>query len=198
MRAADAAAALDVWHRAWLDAYARPGGTTRRRIEELWAKRPGAEELARAAERSRPGGDDAHLVAVLDGVVVGLAVARRGPGPQRLGALYVDAPQRGRGAGAGLMAALDSFFDPHRPVELGAAAFNDGAMRFYARHGFEEVPGAQGLHDGLIPEVMMRRPAGRAGARGANADAAAHLRALDRSRGATREDILDELRRSRR
>ena len=198
MRAADAAAALDVWRRARLDACARPGGTTRRRIEELREELPGAEELARAAERSRPGGDDAHLVAVLDGVVVGLAVARRGPGPQRLEALYVDAPQRGRGAGTGLMAALDSFFDPHRPVELGVAAFNDGAMRFYARHGFEEVPGAQGLHDGVIPGATMRRTAGRAGARGANADAVARLRALDRSRGAAREDILDELRRSRR
>ena len=71
----------------------------------------------------------------------------------------------------------------------------------YARDVPEDVVDAlkeRAAARGMSMSAYVVEELSRIAARPTNADIVARLRALDRSRGATREDILDELRRSRR
>ena len=71
----------------------------------------------------------------------------------------------------------------------------------YARDVPEDVVDAlkeRAAARGMSMSAYVVEELSRVVARPTNADIVARLRALDRSRGATREDILDELRRSRR
>lgn len=71
----------------------------------------------------------------------------------------------------------------------------------YARDVPEDVVDAlkeRAAARGMSVSAYVVEELSRVVARPTNADIVARLRALDRSRGATREDILDELRRSRR
>lgn len=68
-------------------------------------------------------------------------------------ALFVAEAARGRGAGSALLAAAKA----RRPERLSLWTFvaNTGARRFYARHGFAEVGGAEGENDEGLPDVML-------------------------------------------
>ena len=71
----------------------------------------------------------------------------------------------------------------------------------YARDVPEDVVDAlkeRAAARGMSMSAYVVEELSRIAARPTNADIVARLRALDRSRGATREDILDELQRSRR
>ena len=170
MRAKDAEQVTRVWHGAWLDAYVRPGGVPAQWVDTYWEDRLTPRGVARLAERAERSGragitggggrELSYLVAEAAGQVVAIAVAESPQtGGQYLHALYVEAGSRRLGAGTALLGAVLESMDPSRPVELGVAAFNDGARRFYRRHGFHEVPGSQRLYEGVLPEITMRREA---------------------------------------
>ncbi|MBO3725549.1 GNAT family N-acetyltransferase [Actinomyces bowdenii] len=172
MRAPDAGPVTRVWHASWMDTYVRPGGISAQDAQARWARRLSAEGIARLAgqiEEARASTGLIHLVAERGQEMVGLAIAEQPPaGEQHLRVMYVTAQSRSQGVGAALMRAVLEWADATRPIELGVAAFNTAAQRFYARHGFVLVPGSRRLHDGIIPEVTMRRaPGGAPGRDGA-------------------------------
>lgn len=114
--------------------------------------------------------DDAHfLVAQRDGVVVGyLHYDSVGPEPE-LHRIYVAPGQFGGGIGGLLLRELHERLDPGTSYILMVLAANEGAMRFYERHGFvrdREVDGVEHyrLHMGVthpsdtpaVPALIMR------------------------------------------
>ncbi|BDA65585.1 hypothetical protein MANAM107_24190 [Actinomyces capricornis] len=170
MRPQDAEPVTRVWHASWLDTYVRPEGISAQDAQARWAPRLTVEGIARLAgqiERSRADAGLIYLVAEMGQEVVGLAIAEQPPaGDQYLQVMYVAARARCHGVGAALMRAVLEWADATRPIELGVAAFNTAAQRFYTRHGFALVPGSHRLYDGVIPEVVMRRAPGGAPGRG--------------------------------
>jgi len=113
--------------------------------EEVWRKRLGAE--------GTPPGTDLHLVAALDGEVVGSAgIMAAGLSPRRLHArtlgISVAVGQHRRGVGSALMAALCDAADRWlnvRRIELTVFTDNVAAQALYRRFGFVE----EGLHRGF-------------------------------------------------
>jgi ribosomal-protein-alanine N-acetyltransferase len=89
-------------------------------------------------------------VAVTDAGVSGLALVR----PRFLVGDYLElfavaAAVRGRGLGAVLLAHLESVtFARGRNLFVCVSDFNDGARRFYARHGY--------AHVGTLPDLLVR------------------------------------------
>ena len=78
-------------------------------------------------------------------------------GVQHVGSLYVDKEWHGKGVGGQLMQKVIDFFDPSKPIQLEVAAYNQRAIAFYEKWGFEIVPGSEKLLDEVIPEVTMIR-----------------------------------------
>jgi ribosomal protein S18 acetylase RimI-like enzyme len=90
------------------------------------------------------------LVLVADGGVAGLALVR----PRFLAGDYLElfavaAAARGRGLGAALLAHLESVvFARARNLFVCVSDFNDGARRFYSRHGY--------VHVGTLPDLLVQ------------------------------------------
>jgi len=90
------------------------------------------------------------FVPVADGRVAGVALVR----PRFLAGDYLElfavaAAARGRGLGAALLAHLESVvFARARNFFVCVSDFNEGARRFYARHGYVQV--------GALPDLLIR------------------------------------------
>lgn len=111
--------------------------------EEQWKQRL-TDNLAPARSQ------DLHLVALLDGRVVGSGgLMLASPSPRRRHVMHLGMavlPEaQGRGVGGALMSALLDYADHWAHVlrvELGVFVDNERAIRLYQRHGFE-IEGCQ-------------------------------------------------------
>jgi len=90
------------------------------------------------------------LVLVADGAVSGLALVRRNfLAGDYLELFAVAAGVRGRGLGAVLLGHLESMvFARARNFFVCVSDFNEGARRFYTRHGY--------AHVGTLPDLLVR------------------------------------------
>ena len=88
------------------------------------------------------------------GVVAVRAPWLRGP---YLELLAVLPEHQGRGIGAAVLRWLEAEAAPARNLWVMVSAFNEGARRFYARHGFVEVGTVPGLVREGFDEVLMRK-----------------------------------------
>jgi GNAT superfamily N-acetyltransferase len=98
----------------------------------------------------------------VDGQCAGVVAVRspwlRGP---YLELLAVLPGHQGRGIGAAVLRWLEAQAEPARNLWVVVSAFNEGARRFYARHGFAEVGAVPGLVREGFDEILMRRVVGR-------------------------------------
>lgn len=132
--------------------FAEDGGLRDAYLDVDWPAREGHRYYG-AVLNTR---DAACWVAVQDGRPVGYLVARvNGPYPTRpikvaeLESVFVESDQRGRGVGAGLVAAFTRWAagaGAHR-MAVTAYASNERAIAFYRRHGFE--PKSLSLESGI-------------------------------------------------
>ena len=90
------------------------------------------------------------VVMVADGAVSGLALVRRNfLAGDYLELFAVAAAVRGRGLGAALLTHLETMvFARARNFFVCVSDFNEGARRFYARHGY--------AHVGTLPDLLVR------------------------------------------
>ena len=162
---ADAEAVARVRKESWLATY--PNEELGIAREQIAAKDFDSDEAIEQIRgwltREHPG--QRVWVAQADGAVVGFCAAMRGDSEHRIGATYVLPGYQSRGAGQRLLGAALAWLGHQRPVTLEVASYNDGAIRFYERHGFRRTGHAAeslvaALPDGTrIPEIEMVRPA---------------------------------------
>ncbi|MFC9265182.1 GNAT family N-acetyltransferase [Streptomyces hydrogenans] len=88
--------------------------------------------------------------------IVGVLCGRRGE-EVTLGPMYLLNHVRGRGLGDRLMAEFLDWAGGAR-MRLWVTEYNEGAVRFYRRHGFETT-GDRELWQGRLPNVRMTREA---------------------------------------
>ena len=167
---ADAAAVRSVQAQTWLATYPNAElGITREGLRRFLEGESG-ERVAVRVERTRQrieahlaaSADGCDFVPVLDGEIVGFTAPFVEPGGRRrVGALYVLPSAQGSGLGHRLLARNLAWHGEDRDVYLAVAAYNERALRFYARHGFvlTGLPGHDELAiDGVVmPELEMVR-----------------------------------------
>ena len=89
--------------------------------------------------------------------VVGVVHVAKTPEKQHLHALYIAKEYYGSGLAQRLMEIGLAWADPHRPIDLQVATYNERAKAFYRKYGFEEVPGTEEKFAETIPVVTMER-----------------------------------------
>ncbi|MFD0273060.1 GNAT family N-acetyltransferase [Kitasatospora sp. NPDC127111] len=146
-----------LWREARLAALTEAPHAFRARLSD-WAH--GGERQWRARLATA---EACHLVALLDGRVVGLAGGVPGPdGTAQLRSVWVGPEVRGRGVGDRLVAAVEAWARRSGATTLTLAVLpgNDAALALYRRHGFVAAD-APGLRpDGATGERVMAKPLG--------------------------------------
>ncbi len=96
-------------------------------------------------------------VALFEGAVVGfVAISRQGPHGW-IDHLYLDPTAVGVGVGSLLLSRAKHLLGS--PIRLYTFQQNDGARRFYRRHGFREIELSDGaLNEEKTPDVLLELP----------------------------------------
>ncbi|GCE02282.1 GNAT family N-acetyltransferase [Embleya hyalina] len=145
--------------RAWLQTYPNP----ELGIDEYWIREhrgssATAEGIARWRKfvEARNRQPDLLFCRVVrsDTGIVGVLCGRRGE-MVTLGPMYLLSHVQGRGLGARMMTEFLTWAGA-APVCLWVTEYNDDAIRFYRRHGFE-ITGERELWRGRLPNLRMTR-----------------------------------------
>lgn len=141
---ADEAAGIDeAWIREHLKMYGEPNSEVRRKnLREAEADPRSALYLT---------------VKNPEGRIVGFLHGTRTAEQARLEALYLIEEARGSGVGDDLMQRQLEFAGD-LPIRLEVLSYNDRAIRFYEKYGFQKVPGSEGFHNEKLPVFAMERP----------------------------------------
>lgn len=146
--------------RSWLETYPSPeNGVSYEWVKQRTDSWRTLEKMKESEQFfSKVLADDTqfHRVATLNGEVVGFVhISTKEDGTKELEAIYTDPSTFGSGLGGELMRAADEWIGGCQ-VSLGVASYNDRAIRFYEKHGFEVV-GSAGKYANKIPIVKMVR-----------------------------------------
>lgn len=130
----------EVFYRTWLSTYPNEEfRITVSDIEDRFKDRNSPERLERRREDIVHLGESRKFLVALDGGrVVGVARALRGETENRLSAIYVLPEYQGRGIGTRLWSAIREVFDPSKDILVGVATYNQHAIDFYTKLGFED------------------------------------------------------------
>jgi len=147
----------------WLDTY--PNEAAGVSLEWVKSRAEGwltPEALESSRERVTPILDDpVHqplYVAKLDDRIIGMVHATNlEETGQHLDALYVDKNYHGQGIAQQLVDQVFTHFDLSQPVILGVVSYNQRAIRFYEKNGFEVIPGSEHLFRDVMPSINMIR-----------------------------------------
>ena len=142
----------------WLATYQNDEiGITSEMIEERFRD---AEGRVHKWRESIEGGQSKIWLVKADDVAVGFCAVKKGENNNRLAAIYVDPNQQGRGVGGRLIEQALQYLGRDKDIILDVVSYNDGAIGFYSKYGFEvmgEVPDEDLLKIGNIklPEKRM-------------------------------------------
>ncbi len=167
--AKDAEAVSELLRQTWLATYPNAdAGITK---EEIILRTDGenGERIPQNIEnwRKRIETDDgsvAVFVARIDGNVVGMTAPCIIEGKRRIGAMYVHPEIQGKGIGSQLMDKALEWHGDQEDIYLLVASYNQKAIDFYRRYGFEQTDAAV-IDEGdvygntHIPEIEMIRKA---------------------------------------
>jgi GNAT superfamily N-acetyltransferase len=159
---ADVPAILKMHAQSWLDTYPNEAaGVTREWIKQRtdqWFSEESIEKRRDLIRRVKGNRDALYQVAVTEqGEIIGIIAPFRNETSQRVGAIYVDKAYQGTGLAQRLMDTIIDWADPHRPIELEVASYNERAKTFYRKYRFEEIPDSEHKVKEVIPVVTMIR-----------------------------------------
>jgi len=159
---ADVPAVLAMHAQSWLDTYPNEAaGITYEWVEKKlgrWSSEESIEKRRDTIRKCKGNPDALYRVAVSNqGEIVGIIAPFRNEATQRVGAIYVAKAYQGTGLAQKLMDQIIAWADPHRPLELEVASYNERAKAFYRKYGFEEVTDSEHVVHEMIPVVTMIR-----------------------------------------
>ncbi|HEU4715447.1 MAG TPA: GNAT family N-acetyltransferase [Candidatus Saccharimonadales bacterium] len=159
---ADDLLALRTTHgQSWRDTYPNEAeGVSREWVEARtagWITPEGIENSKEHVKDIYGHPNHLHKIAVEGDKVVGVVHVAKTPEKQHLHALYIAKEYYGSGLAQRLMEIGLAWADPHRPIDLQVATYNERAKAFYRKYGFEEVPGTEEKFAETIPVVTMER-----------------------------------------
>ena len=126
--------------------------------EQLAHNRRIVEISGPTAVAAADSGDQHFIAALVEGALAGFVIATvHGPGNHELDWLMVHPDFHGSEVSRALMLAGMDWLGTERPMWLNVIQYNERAIRFYRRFGFE-IAGS-GAPDRAIPQFIMKRPA---------------------------------------
>lgn len=153
-----------VLYEAWLATYPNEeAGITADDIEDSYKDRLSPERIEKGKERLRNiPENERRLVAKADGRVIGVSRVIREEGYNKLQTLYVLPGYQSRGVGTALWNEGKRFLDPAKDTLLEVATYNENAISFYRKLGFEDT--GKRITDerfrmksgNIVPEMEMR------------------------------------------
>ena len=161
-RESDAEAVIAMHDQSWLDTYPNDAaGVSHEWVKERVGKWRDPEKLEARRERIRQSGQGKDMIYRIaedeSGKVVGLISPYRNQETQRVGAIYVEKQYHGMGLAQKLMDEIIAWADPHRPLELEVASYNERAKAFYRKYNFKEIEHSEHAVHEVIPVITMIR-----------------------------------------
>lgn len=159
---ADVPAIVSMHAQSWRDTYPHAESG----ISDEWVKAQtdnwfSDEEMEKRRDiirRCKGNPNAMYLVAENEqGEIIGFVAPFRNESIQRVGAVYIAKAYQGKGLAQVLMDKIIDWADPHIPLELTVATYNERAKAFYRKYGFEEVSGSQRIVHEKLPIVAMIR-----------------------------------------
>lgn len=163
----DAEIICDIRDRAWIDAYPNPElGITARDIE-INAKGLRGEFVPKRIawfkdKLAKNDGNWICFVAQINNVARGFVVAStEDDGKKFINSIYIEPTLQGKGLGTMLMKKALDWLDGDEPIYLEVLSYNQNAIDFYKRFGFEKtdavVPQEEGAPDYIksLPQIEM-------------------------------------------
>ena len=161
----DAMAVGSMQVQAWHEAYLHPQlGVTDDVIQAAieFVATPAGEEYRKgifAETRATPDRALYRVVKDPEGRVVGFMHATKDESANELDGIYLLDTIKGQGVGDKLMEAFLSWHDPAKPTTLQVIAFNDRALSFYEKYGFERTEKELEPFKEKFPIAEMIKPA---------------------------------------
>lgn len=146
------------------EAYLNPAiGITDEWMDHAWGKfaeESGNQHRRGTIAEAQQDPDHVLYLAARDrgGEVVGFVHATKTDKLARLEGLYLLSSAHGSGLADQMMEQAVEFAG-NLPIELEVVTYNDRAINFYKKHGFELVPGKQGVIKERLPVYAMRKEA---------------------------------------
>jgi ribosomal protein S18 acetylase RimI-like enzyme len=145
----------------WTDTYPnKSAGIEKKWIDHIVSKWLTPESLENSINFLAPiftSPDHYHCVAKINDSVCGFMHASKPGSQQLLGAIYVDMQYQGSGMAQKLMDSAMDWFDKTKDIKLEVADYNNRAISFYKKYGFELVKNSKHMFEDKIPTVYMIR-----------------------------------------
>jgi ribosomal protein S18 acetylase RimI-like enzyme len=137
----DARAVSEVFYKTWLVTYPNEEhGVSVEDIEERYKDAFTEEGIAKRAEKiEHPKEGEVMLVARDRENIVGVCNISQDKEVNHLNAIYVLPEYQGKGVGKLLWQEAQKYFDSVKDTVVEVAVYNDNAIKFYKRLGFEET-----------------------------------------------------------
>lgn len=166
-RAADAVGIQNVYYLGWLHTYPNESvGISPEDIDDWYKDRYSPDTLqAIRARLSGPFTNEVTFVARGSVRIVGVCRVRRDVDRNELRSLYLLREYMGKGVGTRLWKTASDFLDCRNATFVEVASYNDAAIAFYRRHGFEQLGPPQRnskfkfKSGAIMPTLQMRREA---------------------------------------
>lgn len=169
---ADVQSIFDITRTTWLDTY--PNEESGIRYEDIIARFSDCEKFfQKIRKRIEPhDNNNCGWVADLGGKIVGFSTAvredsvregdiREGDERVLIKAIYVRPEYQGQGIGGELLREMLDFYKNSKEFWLEVAIYNNRAIGFYEKFGFQIVPDSAGKHeiisDKFIPTIKMKK-----------------------------------------
>jgi ribosomal protein S18 acetylase RimI-like enzyme len=146
--------------KAWKESYVVPkSGLTEESIDKMLAHLLEDTSYRRNTISESLTNPDTVLYRVVknsEGEIVGFLHGSKDEKFNELDAIYLLNEAKGAGVGARLMEDFLNWSDSEKPCRLEAFSFNDSAIGFYVRYGFEKTDAVLPLFRGLLVVEMIR------------------------------------------
>jgi ribosomal protein S18 acetylase RimI-like enzyme len=137
----DALGINTVLYHAWLSTYHNEElGVTKEDIEESYRDTFNEDNIKKKQEilKNTPE-NKKHIVAKRGNDIVGVATMVRNEDNNQLKTIYVHPDYHRKGIGALLWNEIKKFADPNKKIIVQVATYNDQAINFYKKIGFEDT-----------------------------------------------------------
>lgn len=159
--AADAVDIRTLQAKSWLDTYPNEAFAVSfdfiKERTDQWLLPDNLEESKKLIGRNVIDPTQFYRIAKLDTDIVGFVhVSTKESGAKYIEAIYTDPETLGTGLGGMLMASAEEWIGDD-DVTLEVASYNDRAIQFYEKRGYEKVEGSETIFTEIIPIFTMKR-----------------------------------------
>lgn len=154
----DAESIFKVQEVSWMKTYPNEGyGITAEMLKKRFENKEGRIARWKSMIEAK---SDAVWVVKEDSVVIGFCGIKKTEEEHRLASIYIDPEKQGGGVGSILITKAIAYLGREKDIVLDVVSYNENAIRFYIKHGFEVLGPTPTedlvkIGDKALPEIRM-------------------------------------------